>query len=478
MSSTAAKPIAQSVSQPKEPKSPLPAANNKHEAIVPILSSNPEDNPSVPFYEGAPNYPHVQLDPISHYTSRPLDSDSFEPHLRKGDEYKLDRRLPIEEEADYYYDTPQGPLYPRPKKKPKKLMRAIERVYFYPDDAESEISRNKKALDKMKRLRAPKSYEPYYNAEDPEDTPFEPVRKDFQQMDDNPPRGDHESGPPEETDESQLQPTDPTQSSIAKDVKQFGKEAVDEAHRFERFLDNLRNFAENSEAEYASPRQDVPPTRNDNPFFPSDDGSFGMRNSFNSNDDNPVYGDSMVGLLSDTDGGGRDRTRDYEKPVSYGTLDEYDSEKSLYKRQKDLLDGEERARQRKGGHQFHKDRMRWRRPPPDASDLELDSRNKEITGLIDREPDEDDYLSNRDVVRQMRNSEKKYNVGADPVYSSQRDFDEVTRLEKMIENVALLNKEKEKRAAKNHDRRQVTEETSLKETKVKPKDSSKKKVQR
>ena len=474
------KPIAQSVRHPKDSKSLLPAANDNDEVIVPVLSSDPEDNPSVPYYEGAPNFPHVQLDlPLSQHSSQPFQSDS-EPQSRKGDEYKLDRRLPIEE-SDFYYDSPRRPVYPRPKKKPKKLMKAVERVYYYPEDSDSEINRNKKELNKMRR-HSPRSFEPYYNAEDPEDTPFEPIKKDLQQMDDNPPRGEFDEPPSEETDESQLRPTDPTQSSIASDVKQFGKEAVDEAHRFETFLDNLRNFAENSEKEYATPRDNMgqngeDPRDDPSSAFPSDDGNFGIRNGYNPNlDDTPTYGDSMAAIMSDSDAnvGERDRTRDYDKPVTYGDSHDYDSEKNSFQRQKDMMDNDERqGRKRKSGHRYHKDRRRGRRRLPDASDEEYDSRNKEITGLIEREPDEDDYLSNRDVVRQMSNSEKKYNVGADPVYSSQRDFDEVSRLERMIENVALLNKEKEKRASLNHNRREATEESKVKTIKVKVNDDKK-----
>src|SRR5882724_3551608 len=86
-------------SQKAEELVPQTAANDRDEVAIPILSSNPFDNPDVPHYPGLPDFPHVQLRGFNE-DQHPI-QDTPEPLLRRGDEFKGDMRLP-NEEPDYY----------------------------------------------------------------------------------------------------------------------------------------------------------------------------------------------------------------------------------------------------------------------------------------------------------------------------------------------------------------------------------------
>lgn len=421
------------ISQQKSEVVPQTAANTRNEVVFPLMSSNADR--SGPYYDDPSrhSYPQSNL-----YSQERETHERNHPLLKRGDEFRGDRRLPMEQ-GDYYdyEDTPSGAYHDhmRPTEKPKKLYKAIERVYYYPQDGDGgDIAQNKDAMKQMQQFIPDEpDYDDDTQEDDPQDDPPLEIKaqKDYHQMNENPPRGDHE-----EPEEAEVYESDGsgTQSSIANDAQKFGREAVDDAKTFETFLDNLRHFADNSEKEYSSP---YGKDQDD-----GDDGESGdSRTAIQDSDDsNPNYSESLAAQAGD------DRTSDYEKVGNYGNPDEYDLEKGSYQRQRDRSDEGQR-----GGHRYHKDRRRPKRPTR-VSEEEYDRRNKEVSGLIDSEPDEGDYLSNFDVVKQMKNSEKKYNTGVDPVYSSQRDFDEVKRLEKMIENVALLNKQKEKKASVSHDR--------------------------
>jgi hypothetical protein len=412
----------------KEEVTQQSAANDHDEVVVPILSSS-DDNPDIPYFAGFPAYPQVQL---THYDEEPAHNEG---PLRRGDEFKGD--VPLPNEGPDYYDENQETDYKRnPKRSPKpKMYKAVERVYYYPqDEGESEPSKNRRELNAMKEY-IPENYGPYDHNEDADDGPEDYGNRNSHhsiQMQGNPPSNDHQ----ENYDNSDEQESDGTQVSIANDVKEFGKEAVDEANRFEKFLNNLRNFAVDSEKEYSTPKEKQN-HESDNPIIYQDD----TRNT--------NFRDSMAANPSD------DRTRDYEQVGQYGSPDDYDKEKRSYQNQRDKIN--------KGGHKYHKDRRRPRKP---ISDEEMEQQRQEVSSLIDSEPDEADYLSNTDVVNQLKKSELKYNTGIDPVYSSQKDFEEVKRLEKIIENVALLNKEKEKNAAEAHDQQEISE-TSLKNIQIK-----------
>ena len=441
---------------------PLSAANVQNNVVIPLPSPSNEYNHGVPYFHDSSHYPSDQMynNPPPPPPRRPR------PHMSRDDNYPLDQRLPVEDpDYHYYADNPSqnpsdnsGQYYgqyrqkrPQTTKKPKKIYKAIERVYYYPHNSDSELGRSKDALNQMKEFIPDEPNDDDSNEEQEEDVDRPETRKDYEQMNLNPPRGDHE-----EPEEVYASDNSGAQGSIARDAKQFGREAVDEAKSFEKFLDNLRNFADNSEKEYSSPSEGM-----DN----SDEelNSVGLQDSEEDVSNPPRYSDSLAAHTAD------DRTRDYEKISNYGNPEEYDSEKNSYQNQKNQMSGKQR-----GGHRYHKDRRRPKKSS-EIPDEEYERRNKEVSGLIDAEPEEGDYLSNFDVVKQMKNSETKYNTGIDPVYSSQRDFEEVHRLEKMIENVALLNKQKEKAASNTHDRNEATEGSESKTdiTKVKNKDDKK-----
>lgn len=411
------------------------AANDRDEVIVPILSSS-DDNPDVPYFAGFPSFPQVQL---NHYEEDPADPAQTERPLRRGDEFKGDRPLPNEDPD--YYDENQETDYKRNTSPKPKMYKAVERVYYYPqDEGETEPSKNRRELNAMKEY-IPENYGPYDHNDDPEDVPEDYGNRNSHhsiQMQGNPPSNDQQENYDNNNDNNNNeQESDGTQVSIANDVKEFGREAVDEANRFEKFLNNLRNFAVDSEKDYANSEKQNQES-DDRPIYQDDTPNTNLRGS-------------MAAHPSD------DRARDYEQVGQYGSPDDYDKEKRSYQNQRDKMN--------KGGHKYHKDRRRPR-PRKPISDEEMEQQRREVSSLIDSEPDEADYLSNSDVVSQLKKSEHKYNTGIDPVYSSQRDFDEVKRLEKIIENVALLNKEKEKNAAEAHDQQEISE-TSVKNVQIK-----------
>lgn len=278
-----------------------------------------------------------------------------------------------------------------------------------------------------------------------------------------------------------------TKASIAEDVKEFGKEAINEADRFEKFLDNLRSFAEHSEEQFSDKRKKGSKKPRNHPRSEDDasgnyndgrgknkdgrrkynDGS-GKYNDGEYNDGNGPYTyDSYKGLQGD------DAKIDYPEsdtgnykpdPYPYPEPKTYDPPYGAYNGEKEHQSDRENNR---GGHRYHKDRRRTRRP---SINDDYEKRKYEVTKLIDSEPDETDYLSNSDVVEQLKKSEVKYNTGVDPVYSSQKDFDEVTRLEKMIEKVALSNKQKEQEASQGHDHHESNLESKVSEKKVQTKE--------
>lgn len=419
----------------KEEVTQQTAANDHDEVVVPILESS-EDNPDIPYFAGFPSFPQVQL---NHYEEEPAHTEG---PLRRGDEFKGDRPLPNEDPD--YYDENQETDYQRNTSPKPKIYKAVERVYYYPQDGESEPSKNRRELNAMK-VYIPENYGPYDHNEDADDGPEDYGNRNSHhsiQMQRNPPGNDHEENQQNydnNDEQEQEQESDGTQVSIANDVKEFGKEAVDEANRFEKFLNNLRNFAVDSEKEYSTPTEKQNQENDDRTIYQDDTRNTNFR-------------ESMAAHPSD------DRTRDYEQVGQYGSPDDYDKEKRSYQNQRDKIN--------KGGHKYHKDRRRPRKP---ISDEEMEQQRREVSSLIDSEPDEADYLSNTDVVNQLKKSELKYNTGIDPVYSSQKDFDEVKRLEKVIENVALLNKEKEKNADEAHDQhdQQEISETSVKKVQIK-----------
>ncbi|CAG2109391.1 unnamed protein product [Medioppia subpectinata] len=373
------------------------AANDRDEVIIPVLSAQPYHNPDVPYFEGAPNYPHVQLHAYDEDSERVV-PNARPPYRQDGG----DRRM-ASEEPDYYYDP--IPQYNeqsdqrQPEGKPKKLYKAIERVYFYPqDESNHEPTKNKDAMNLMKKEFMPDTYEPYYNEDDPNDRvdPHEEMhdfqRKDHKQMDRNPPNNDNEPRvEPNNEEFYDAEQDDRMQKSISDDVKDFGTEAIDETKRFDKFLDNLRNFEANSEKEYSSPNE-----REDQNIENSEEldmkdinegTNFGDRIELN-----PTYSESLAAQTADDD-----RTKEYDRGGSdYGNADEYDAERKSYEnnqreqqRDDQRRDGNQRAGRE--GHRYHKDRRRPRKPVVNP-DENYEQRNHEVS---DRGPSP--YLSNIDL---------------------------------------------------------------------------------
>ncbi|XP_054165072.1 uncharacterized protein LOC128962695 [Oppia nitens] len=438
--------------RPTQQTSPLTASNVRNEVIIPLISSATEYNPDVPYFDGLTNFPQFDkyMDESPPFRRQPPPPPTPPPQAHDDPRY---RQLSNDESDDYYDGGGGGggggggdgggggggSPQETPTKKPKKIYKAIERVYFYPqDDSNHEPTKNKNAMNLMKRqLKNGMPEKEYPFLEEPErddedyQSEYDP-RKDYRQMDDNPPRQEHEDPDPDFQQNAPESEDPELQSSIAEDAQQFN---------------GVKEFETDDTAVDKDDPEGDTLTKN------MDNTNFGERI-----DPNPTYRESLAHTLQDSDNSPNDG--DYGNIHNFPDSDEYEVEKKMY-------ENPNSQQPVRGGHRYHKDRRRPRRKPVVEP---YEQRDHEVSGLVDSEADERDYLSNYDVVKQMRNSENKYNTGVDPVYSSKKDFDEVQRLEKMIEKVALLNKQKEKTASADHDNssRNEGEASETNVSKIKP----------
>lgn len=88
---------------------------------------------------------------------------------------------------------------------------------------------------------------------------------------------------------------------------------------------------------------------------------------------------------------------------------------------------------------------------------EFEKSSQEMSRLIDDASDDRHYLANTDVVSNLRKTENKYKMdeGEGTEHPSKSEYDEVERLERMIEKDVLANKKKQKAVAAKREREEA-----------------------